>query len=186
MKLDNAIKNRRSIRIYEDKPVPKELICQVIEAGTFAPSASNKQLWYFIVIDDDLVKEQLFNLGATHILLSPSSIFILYADHDPNWKYHDDIESASACIQNMLLKAFEIGLGTCWVNHLPIQDKIKRVLNIPEYFKVIAQINIGYPKKIPRTPKRKKELVQIISYNNFTCDYKKISKKRTKSFLVIS
>lgn len=178
MELDYAIKNRRSIRIYKPEPVSDELLKEVIKAGTYAPSASNKQLWYFIVVDDNNIKEKLFNLGATHILLSPQSIFVLYGDPDPNWKYPDDVESASACVQNMLLKAYELSLGTCWVNHLPEQHTLKKLLKIPDYFKIIGQINIGYIKKEPKFVERKKTLYEIISYNFFNCDYIMKPKKK--------
>ena len=80
MKLDEAIKGRRSVRIYSDKQIEDKILKQVIEAGTWAPSASNKQLWYFIIINDAEIIKKLFETGAAHILLSPVSIFVLYGN----------------------------------------------------------------------------------------------------------
>lgn len=128
-------------------------------------------------MNNDEIKKQLFDLGAAHILLSPVSIFVLYGDSNPNWKYPDDIESASACIQNMLLKAHQLGLGTCWVNCIPKPDLIRKTLNIPEFFKIIAQINVGYSKNISKPPVRKKGLDEMISYNKFDCNYIKPPEK---------
>ena len=173
MELDEAIRGRRSVRHYTKEDVADELLKEIIEAGTWAPSASNKQLWYFIIVDDDDSKKTLFELGATHVLLSPVSIFVLYGDARPDLKYPDDVESASACIQNMLLKAHDLGLGTCWINHLPSPDKLKDFFNVPGHFKVIAQINIGYPGKVPDSKPRKKILEEIVCYNEFTCDHEK-------------
>jgi len=181
MDFDRIVKNRRSVRLYCNQLVDNQLLEKVIDAGRYAPSASNKQLWYFIIVDDEKVKRKLFDFGATHILLSPQSIFVLYGDPDPNWKYPDDIESASACVQNILLKAYELGLGTCWVNHLPEDKVLKKILGIPSYFKIVGQINIGYSRKEPKEVKRKKRLDEMISYNHFSNEYIK-KRKNKKSF----
>jgi len=176
MNLDDIIVKRRATRTFIDKVVEKEKIIDIINAANWAPSASNKQGWRFIVISSPQLKKTLFELGMTHLLLSPVSILVLYGDPTPNPFYPDDIESASASIQNMMLKATELGLGTCWVNRLPYQKYIRKALSIPWYYKVVALVGLGYPK-IDQKPKKRKYGIDDILFENDFKDTLKVSSK---------
>ena len=154
MDLDTAILTRRSIRTFSDKPVSGETVDSLIEAAIYAPSAGNKQGWRFIIVDSDEIKKTLcaFNgiampNGHDLIMRAPLGIVVLYRnDVSKNlYEYKDHIQTAGAAIENLLLKATELGLGTCWICKLPTQKKMRKLFGIPKCYDVIAYIALGYP-----------------------------------------
>ena len=168
MDLFDAIKNRRSVRRFEDKPVPEELIKRVIEAGQWAPSACNRQDWKFIIVDSKEVKERILKETTAHFVgKAPLLIFVIYSNRTDNLEYKDHLLSAAMSIQNMQLAAYSLGLGACCVNNLPIKSKLRRILNIPRSFDPVALLCMGYPKAVPKPLKRKESLDEIISRNSF-------------------
>jgi len=153
MQINNAICNRRSIRKFLDKPIDKYKIKQIIEAGIQAPSANNLQEWRFKFLNNQ-EKEKIVTMGgANFIINAPLALIVFYPTSANN--YHKGIQSASACIQNMLIKSFALGIGSCWVCNLPAQRHIKRLLNVPYPYDVIACVLFGYPINKPKYIKRK-------------------------------
>ena len=154
MNLDTAILTRRSIRSFSNKPVSKVTVDSLIEAAILAPSAGNKQGWQFIIVDSDEIKKTLCSFngismpnGHDLIMKAPLGILVLYRnDVSKNlYEYKDHIQSAGAAIENLLLKATELGLGTCWICKLPTQKKMRKIFNIPKCYDVIAYVALGYP-----------------------------------------
>lgn len=168
MDLFEAIKNRRSIRSFEDRPVPEDLIKKIIEAGQWAPSACNRQDWKFIIIDSKEVKEKLLK-GTTAYFVgkAPLLILVIYSNRTDNLEYKDHLLSAAMAIQNMQLAAYASGLGSCCVNNLPIKSGLRKILNIPRHYDPVSLICLGYPKVVPKPLKRKEQLTEIISWNSF-------------------
>lgn len=168
MDIWEAIKNRRSIRRFEDRPVPEELVKKVIEAGQWAPSACNRQAWKFIIVDSSEIKEKLKReTTAYFVTKAPLLIFIAYSNRTDNLEYKDHLLSAAMAIQNMQLAAYSLGLGTCCVNNLPIKARLRKILNIPRSYDPVALLCMGYPKAVPKPLKRKNELEGLISRNSF-------------------
>ena len=159
---------RRSIRRFKPDPVPKDILMKILSAGQMAPSACNKQNWKFIVIDDETVMQTLTDMGAAiFIKKAPVGILVLYDSRTQNIEYSDHIQSAAAAIQNMLLAASELGIGSCWVCHLPPKRQLRKLLDIPWYFDPIAYVPMGYPDSmIPNRP-RKCGVDDLVSYNKF-------------------
>ena len=169
MELSNAIINRRSIRIYKPDKIDDSTIRKIIEAGTWAPSACNVQGWKFIVIDDSEIFNTLLRHGAASFLKSTQqAILVLYENTTDNLEYSDYIQSASACIQNMLLMAYSLGIGTCWVNNLPEKRVVRKIFNIPESYDPIALVSLGYRVNSPNNRNRKYTLDELIAYNHFS------------------
>lgn len=168
MELENAILTRRSIRKYTDTPVEKEVIEKIINAGMWAPSACNVQGWRFIVIDDKKLLNDIVDNGAATFLRNvKQAIVIVYDNRTDNTEYNDYIQSASACIENMLLMAHSLSVGTCWVNFLPSKFRLRKLLNIPSGYDPIALISLGYyEQKINERP-RKYDAKDIIYWNKF-------------------
>jgi len=184
MDLDEAIYNRRSTRFYHNKPIPDEDIRKIIDAGIQAPSACNHQLWRFIVITDPDVKKKLVDAGAAvFIKNSPVCIITIYYSHTENTEYHDNYQSASAANMNMLLKAFSMGIGCTWINHLPKKSDVRRILNIPRYFTPISAITLGYPSQPPKERPRKFGPNEVISYNKYNFPKPETSINRAKAAL---
>lgn len=191
MELEKAIFGRKSIRSFLDTKVENEKLTEIIKAAMYAPSASNRQAWKFIVITDKEIMGNICirNGGAIPtasklILEAPIGILVLYRnDVSKNAKiYKDYIQSAAAAIQNMLLRAYSLGLGTCWICKLPHPRYLRKILHIPNYFDVIGYIALGYPKEYitehtishyngdslkAKNRERKYSMEEIVSYNKF-------------------
>jgi len=155
MELMDAIRNRRSVRKYSHRPVSDDVVKQLLEAATWAPSASNSQDWRFIVIQDESTLKKLVQLGTSSFIAgAPMAVLVLYRNTTVNLEYRDFIQSASAAIQNLLLRAHELGLGTCWVNQLPRRSELRHFFNIPSHYDPVALISLGYydytPRPVPR------------------------------------
>lgn len=168
MDIFETIKKRRSIRAFQDKPIEKDLIEKLIEAGVQAPSNCNVQGWRFIVINNQEAKNKIVdNGGSVLIKKAPAGILVVYDNRTRNIEYQDYIQSASAAMQNIFLSATALGLGCCWLNHLPSQRKLRKMFEIPNYFSPIGFLMIGYPKHDSLPVARKYHLGQIVSYNTF-------------------
>lgn len=167
--IDEIIKKRRSVRIFSDQAVEKEKIEKLIEAATYAPSACNVQGWKFIVVDRQEIKDEIVDLGGSiHIKNAPVGILALYDNRTKNSEYRDDIQSASAAIQNIHLTAVDLGLASCWACHLPTHGQLRKLLKIPSYFSPIAYILLGYSKNPPQEVPRKYSLGEVMNYNEFS------------------
>jgi len=172
MEIFEIIKKRRSVRRYKDQAVPDELIYKIIEAANHAPSACNYQAWKFIIVKSQELKEKLIDNGGSIVIKnSPVGILVLYSNQTHNQQYHDDIQSASAAIQNLNLTAVSLGLATCWICHLPSKNKLRKIFNLPKNYSPIAYLLLGYPETEPKPVPRKYSLEQITSVNKFSEDW---------------
>lgn len=168
MDIFETIKKRRSVRVFENKPVPKEIIEKIIEAGANAPSNCNTQGWRFIVINKQEIKEKIYENGGTILIKNaPLGILVTYDNRTKNLEYKDYIQSAAAAMENMFLVATALGIGCCWINHLPTKRKVRKILNIPSHYSPIGYFMMGYSKKEPSPVARKYKLGEIMSYNEF-------------------
>ncbi|MEM3502922.1 MAG: nitroreductase family protein, partial [Nitrososphaeria archaeon] len=167
-----AIQRRRSVRKYLDKEVPMELILKVLEAGRLAPSAHNSQPWHYIIVTDPEKRKKIAESGRWAGFLKNAPVVIVGLgdpEASPNWYVVD----VTISMQNMVLEATELGLGTCWVGSFD-QDTVKGILNIPEKYKVVALLALGYPAngieltaKILHAVRPRKKLEEIYSLNEF-------------------
>ena len=180
-----CIKERRSIRNYLDKPLPKEIIEEIILAGRYAPSAENRQPWRFIVITNKQLinelslrvkkqiakilekrgkwKKKFKELEDERLVLflkaisnskedvvfydAPALIFIIAKDEIFN------LESCACCAENMMLAAWSLGIGSCWIglaNFLELDEEAMEKIGMPTGYKIMACIIFGYPMKIPK------------------------------------
>ena len=154
MEVLQAIKERRSIRQYSEEPVSAEQMKQVLEAGRWAPSRGNSQPWKFIVVSDEQIRKELAEVIPTgkFIAQAPQGIAIVV---DPKISKHPEQEGAAA-IQNILLAAHELGLGTCWISVRGTDwaETAAKVLGIPDEEWLISVVSIGYPAEAPEKPRK--------------------------------
>ena len=147
----DAIFNRYSCRNFEDKAVDKADIDLILKAAMQAPSAGNQQPWEFIVVDKPELLEKLTKVSpyATPVKTAKCAIVIL--GNNKICKYPENIDmDLSACAQNILLQATNLGLGSVWLGIAPLEDRMKNVreiFNLEEYIRPFAIIPIGYPKR---------------------------------------
>lgn len=147
MELQLAIKERKSIRKFTDEPVPQMEIIRIIEAAIYAPSACNQQAWKFIVINNEEVKNKIYEKHYSRLIKEAKVCIAVLYRNDVSFNYlmyKDHVQSGAAAIQNMLLTAHEIGLGGCWVCDLPPQRTLRKLLNIPKCYDVIAFVALGH------------------------------------------
>lgn len=140
-----AIRERRSIRKYLSRPVEDEKIQTILEAGQWAPSASNKQPWHFIVVKDEGMRTKLAEAHPYGRFMAESPVVIVVlSDPQKHPKYH--LADPHNAVQNMLLAAYSLGLGTCWmgVRDTDIEPKFHELLGIPQNLRIICSISVGY------------------------------------------
>jgi len=172
-----AIEARRSIRKFEDKPVPRELVEQVLEAAVRAPSGKNRQPWRFIVVEGDEARAEMMRrmresiegareagvpLGSSENTArvmgqAPSTIFVFNGE-SVHYKVTDwtvpDLQSIGAAVQNMCLAATDHGLGSLWICDVFYADRELR-----EWFgredKMVCAVSLGYPAEKPAARPRR-------------------------------
>jgi len=153
------IKNRRSIRSFQDKYVPDNEIQMILEAGRWAPSASNKQPWEFYLIRDrEILKEISKNaLYGSHIKRAPFAIAIIgKKTTSPNYY----IQDTSLVSMTMMLMAWSLGIGTCWIGSMN-REKAKEILGLGKDDYLLTILPMGYIiGNIPK-PTLRKSLDQI-------------------------
>lgn len=168
MDLHEAMINRRSVRRFKDILPSDDLLQEILDVARWAPSHCNTQNVFFLVINDDNVKQKLVDMGGSVIIKNaPIGVLVLYDNHSDNWEYMDYIQSGSAIIQNFVLYSYAKGLATCWVAHLPTKKDLRKLLDIPATYDPIAYILVGYPEKIPKTVPRKYDMKDIVAYNTY-------------------
>ena len=155
------IYNRRSVRRYERRPVPDDVLRSVLEAGRQAPSARNLQPYCFIVVRDPELKKKLIFSEWNKFIEEAPIVIVGCGDSRAKWAVVD----VAIALQNMVIAAEALGLGTCWIGHF-IEDEVKRILRIPDYMRVVAMITLGYPAERPG-PRPKKSLEELVRHDTY-------------------
>ncbi|MBC8414733.1 MAG: nitroreductase [Nitrospira sp.] len=183
-----SIKERRSVRAYKDKEIPKDLLTAVIEAGNEAPSGMNSQPWRFVVVESSELRNKMLAaaLPNAKTLLEPlkssnperyQMIMKRYDElQDPIYYSapaiifvigsgpYADMSCPLAC-QNMMLAAHSLGLGSCWVafgSLITDSDDIKSVLELQDDEKIYGPILVGYPDGKTEAPPKKAAVVKWV------------------------
>ena len=127
MELKEAISKRRSTRKFSDKEISRDVLEEIITAGNLAPSGCNNQDWRFVIIDSPSLKARIVEEGGAKFIQEATlGILVTYNNCSDNLEYRDYIQSASAAIQNMLLAATSLGVGSCWICQLPLKSTLRR------------------------------------------------------------
>jgi len=163
MDILKTIKERRSIRKYIEKPVPKEIIEDIIDTARLAATANNIQPWEFIVVTDVKTRKQIADITNYGKFIEHSPVCVIVCCKDT--KYY--LEDGCAATENILLAAKANGLGSCWVagDKKPYLDEIKKIVGIPNDIKIVSFISIGYSDENPKP--RKRELSEVIHWEKY-------------------
>ena len=165
MDVFEAIKTRRSIRKFRPKPVPDEKLKTILEAGRLAPSAGNRQPWFFVVVKDLENKKALAEAAGYQMFIADAgAIVVALGDPEvsPRWFRQDPM----IAIEHMVLTATSLGYGTCWIGAFD-EEEVKRLLKIPEELKVIVLLPIGFPDEAP-APRPRKPLKKIVFLEKYS------------------
>jgi len=144
----DALKNRRSIRKFSERPVDRRTLDQIIQAGTWAPSGLNNQPWKFVVVRDDrtLVEKLAACTKYAHIIRAAPACILVFLDTEKSYHREKDIQAIGACIQNMLLAIHVKRLGGVWLGEILNQRKdVEHLVDVPEHLELMAAIALGYP-----------------------------------------
>ncbi len=174
-----AIKERRSVRNFEDREVPDDVLRSVLEAVQWTPSWANTQCWEVLVIKDPDVKTGVqeavpkSNPSYKAIVSAPVVLAVCARLQDSGYykgkvttKFGDwFMFDLGLAIQNLSIAAHSLGLGSVIVG-LFDQDKAAETLRVPEGHELVALIPMGYPSKIPSAPKRR-AIEEFVRENKF-------------------
>jgi nitroreductase len=174
------VKNRQSDRSFKNKPIEKEKLERIIEAGRLSPSACNAQPWRFIIVDDPELKNQVADATSSKILglnhftkQAPVHIVIVLEPANFTSNFGSFVKDKTLPLidigiaaENICLAAKAEGLGSCMLGWLD-EPKVRKLLNIPKSKRVPLIITIGYPEKEETREKKRKTTPEIISYNKY-------------------
>jgi len=178
----SLIKTRRSVRKYKDHPISNGDLKKILEAGRWAPSGANLQPWRFVVIQDKTLIKQIgefcyFGLIKSRHVGEAATVIIICADSRSmgnTWEKECMIAGA-----NMTLMATALGIGSCWIGAFN-ELKIRSVINVPDYLRIIALISLGYASH-PVSPPPRLPLEEIVHYNTYRNKNISLLKKSTQS-----
>jgi nitroreductase len=150
MELVEAIKTRRSVRRFSDKPIDDDTIKQIIELGNLAPSAGNLQPRDFVVVKNQDIKEKLTQAALNQKFIAQAPIVIVVCANMKRVTPYGNrghelytIQDTAAAIQNMLLVVVDLGLASCWVGAFN-ENMVVDILELPSYIRPVAILPIGY------------------------------------------
>jgi nitroreductase len=173
MELFDAIKTRRSVRKYLDKPIEEEKLRSVLEAVRMSPSWANFQCWRLVVVKDKDTKAKISALSYVESFFAPLGykanpsakaladapvVIVLCADPKKsgtlsNQQYY--LVDSGLAAQNMMLAARGLGLGSVFVG-IYDENKLKKLLHIPDEIKIVGLFPVGYPaEELKDGPTRK-------------------------------
>jgi nitroreductase len=166
-----AIQVRKSIRSYQDKPIPRETLERILEAGRLAPSARNVEPWHFIAVTNIEKRKALSKGMYAKFIAGAPLVIVVCGDKKASSDWY--AVDASLAAENMVLTAVSEGLGTCFTGSFDEVD-VKALLGVPENFEVIFIIAVGYPQekldlssKLLKLVRERKVLSEVASEDEF-------------------
>ncbi len=170
MAILKVIKNRYSVRAYQDRPVAPEVLQTVLEAARQAPSARNMQDWRFVVVQDGAVRKRLMAAANNQAFVAQAPVVIACCATQPDYVMRCGQRTApidvAIAMDHMTLQAVEEGLGTCWIGSF-YEDQVKEILGIPDGVTVIELLTLGYPADRPPASKNRQPLDEIVAYEKW-------------------
>ncbi len=161
-----CLKERRSVRSYSDKPIPKDILEKIVEAGLYAPTGKNRQNTLFLVITNKELIKKISKLNA-EVMSSDSdpfygapAVIVVFADTD-RYTY---VEDGSVAMANLMNAAYSLGVDSCWIHRArqvfdsPEGRRIASELGVPDGYVGVGNCILGYrngplPSPSPRTQK---------------------------------
>ncbi|MBN1521719.1 MAG: nitroreductase family protein [Candidatus Aureabacteria bacterium] len=184
MKFLELIDKRKSTRSFTEKQIQEEDIIKCVEAARLAPSACNSQPWKFVIVRDREKKEMVAGAALSGLftdaagmnrLLREAGVIVALVNEKMKISARAgavvkgtdysllDIGIAG---EHFILQAAELGIGTCWVGWFN-EKKVKQVLKVPKNLRIPCLIAMGYPKRDDETPKKRKPLDEIMSFDEY-------------------
>jgi nitroreductase len=184
MELFEAIRTRRSVRKFLDRPVEDGKLQQLLEAVRMAPSWANMQCWHFIVTQEKAVKEKISELSYVESFFAPRGYkanparkalaeapLVIVACADPEksgvlWDQPYYMTDLGIACQNLWLAARGLGLGTVFVGVFD-EEKLRELLGIPSHIRIVGLFPVGYPFEEKAEGPARKPLNEIVFYEKW-------------------
>jgi nitroreductase len=187
------LRNRFSVRRFQDKPIPDDVVKGMLEAGRLSPSGGNEQPWAFGVITDRSLVAQIAEIAYQQEWIAKAPLLIVLCtvgvsderggrdiqkhrfpeytevigkiDQELYWALNQEEHQTKIVGTHMALVALEHGIGTCWVSLFDVK-RLAKLLNLPKGYLPSEILVLGFPEE-ERKSTRKKELEEIVFYNTF-------------------
>ncbi|MCM1370729.1 MAG: nitroreductase family protein [Clostridium sp.] len=181
----SAIYNRRSIRNFKTDKIKKDIIEDILNCGRLAPSAKNKQPWYFVIVQDE-IKDEIADMmidytinndddierkkygyansaySTANVIKQVPILVLVFRKKDDNWIVGDNL-SIGACVENMCLRATDLGIGSLWIRDIVyVQENVAKMLG-HEDLELNCAVSFGFPNQKPKQRSRK-ELKNIMEW----------------------
>lgn len=179
MELSQGIRERRSIRKYQQKPIPHDVIEQIVEDASFSPSWKNTQIARYVFIEDRETIDKIaadmvlgFELNEKTLKRCPAVMLVTYVTKRSGYERDGSFSTpkgdgfemfdAGIAAQTFCLAAYDKGIGTVITGYFD-EEKIAKLVELPENQKIGAVIGMGYPDQEPEAPKRK-AVADLLTY----------------------
>jgi len=184
MELFDAIRTRRSIRRFSDRPVADSILQSLFESVRMSPSWANMQCWRFITVKNPAIKEKISELTYVESFFSPKGYkanpakkgvaeapVVIVACADPShsgvlWGQHYYMTDIGIAAQSLMLSAHGIGLGTVFVGVFD-EEKLRLLLNIPANIRIVGLFPVGYPRDERKEGPLRKSLDEIVFHEKW-------------------
>lgn len=164
MDVFEAVRTLLAVRQYADRPVPDQVVRRIVDAAHLSASASNRQAWHFVVIQDRAMLQRLGSLARTGPYVAGAPLAVVVAAEPTPYGLSD----ASRAIQDMMLVGWESGVGSNWVGFAGALDAVATELGIPSGLQVVAIVPFGYPvRELGRGKKQRKPLGEVVSRERY-------------------
>ena len=155
MDVSEAIRLKRAVRKFQDRPLPEDVLRAILNAGRRAQSSKNEQAWQFIAIRDKATLKALSETGKYAGHLAGAAVGVAILSPDPEGKFQDlfDVGQAAAYMQ---LAAWELGVGSC-IASIYEPEKARPILGFPREWHLRIALSFGYPldkEKLTSRPRR--------------------------------
>ncbi len=170
MDVFEAIRNRCAVRKFKPDIIPNNVLLKILDAARWAPSPFNTQPWEFIIIRDKYTLKSISKYArySGYLEAAPMAIAVVVPPVNEKFSWVERIGepryAAAMAVQNMMLAAWALGIGTCWVSIE--RDKVGEILKVPKTHFVLTIIPIGYPETPPKKhdESSRKKLDDMIFY----------------------
>jgi nitroreductase len=156
------LKERRSIRRYDSRPIEKNILTQIFEITRWCWSAVNRQPWKFYVIRNEELISKVAKECTTGTFAAEAPVLVALVgdvDAQPNWYVHD----LSFVSLQLALAAWTFGIGTCFIGNIN-RDKVKELLNLKENDYLLTVLPLGYPYGDIPEARPRKSLDDLVEY----------------------
>ena len=170
MNVSEAIRMKRAVRTFQEKPLPDDVVHSILNAGRRSQSSKNDQGWQFIAIRDKTILSALSKTGTYAGHLAGAALGIAIVTPDPEGKFQDLFDAGQAAAY-MQLAAWELGVGSCLAS-IYEPEKAREILGFPADWHLRIAISFGYPvdeEKLSAAPKKggRRPLEEVVHWDKW-------------------